>query len=326
MKHILSNSCLVLLAVLFLGTGCKKVIAPEPMGDRGQSIIKFYGGLADTASGYNSGYKVINIDLVNTPQVLAMVDIRRDAANNADLNKRIVVQVKNDPGAASAYDPLFNPLPAGSYSIDNSIPIVGENYEVVLEPGEISKVIKLTLNNALALDLNSRYAMGFTIISVDPNTRIAAIESSMVVEIGVKNKWDGVYKVSGTFFHPTSAGLVGPFGTASTGGDLLCDMVTTGSNTLNRDYGAPVGESVIVFNSTSGGLTYFTGVKMRFAVNPSTNVVTLSAAPTATVGPDTSPYDCTYNPATKTFNLNYGWTAAGGQRRITEILQYVRPR
>ena len=107
---------------------------------------------------------------------------------------------------------------------------------------------------------------------------------------------------------------------------MECDLVTTGSNSLKRDYGSPVGESVIVYNSSAGGFTYFTGVKMRFSVNPTTNQVSVySADPASFISPDPSPYNCTYNPATKTFNLNYGWTS-GAQRVITEVLQYLRPR
>lgn len=328
MKNKIISGLFLILGFALILTSCKKVVAPEPMGDGGQTIVKFLGGLADTAAGYNSGYKVNNVDLVSTPQTLAMVEVRRDCSNNADLNKTMIVTIQDDPGAATAYDSNFEPLPAGSYTVNESeyVQVVGNEYRITLEPGQIGKVLSITLLDALALDLNKKYALGFTITTADANGKLASIESSMVVEIGVKNKYDGVYKVSGNFFHPTNTALVGPFGTATTGGNLECDMVTTGNSTLNRDYGSPVGESVIVYNSTSGGLTYFSGVKMRFQVDPVTNVVTLSAAPTATVGPDTSPYNCTYNPATKTFNLNYGWTAAGGQRVITEVLQYVRPR
>jgi hypothetical protein len=320
---ILKISFFIFINALLV-TSCTKVETPAPLGDKGQSIVKFLGGLADTANGYSAGYKIINIDLVSTPQVLEMADIRRDVPNNAELNKTMNITIKNDPGIASSYSSDFLPLPPGSYTVDAAIPVIGNDYKVTIQQGEFSKLIKITLNNALALDLNKKYAVGFIITSTDADGKLAKLESSLVVEIGVKNKYDGVYKVSGTFYHPTNAALVGPFGTASSGGDLECDMLTTGSNSLNRDYGGAVGESVIVYNSTSAAFTYFTGVKMRFAVDPSTNIVTLSPAP-GSIAPDPSPYDCTYNPSSKTFTLNYGWTS-GAQRRITEVLRYLRPR
>lgn len=327
----LFKSSLLIACGTLLAVSCKKVASPEPMGDKGQTRVKFIDGLADTANGYSSGYRVINIDLVNTPQVLELADIRRDAPNNAELNKTMKVVVQEDPGAATAYNPEFLPLPPGSYTLDPSITQVGSDYEFTFAPGEFSKNIKITLLNALDLDLNKKYAVAFRIVSADQGGKLATLESSLVVEIGVKNQWDGIYKVSGNFFHPTNAALVGPFGTSTSGGDLFCQMVTTGKFTLRRDYGGAVGESVIVYNSTAGGFTYFTGVKMRFAVDPATNLVDVSATPVTPPTPpfaarDASPYNCTYNPSTKTFNLNYGWTAAGGQRLITEVLQYVRPR
>ena len=311
------------ISALFV-TSCTKVETPAPLGDKGQTIVKFLGGLADTAGGYSAGYKIINIDLVSTPQMLELADIRRDVPNNAELNKTMTITVKNDPGIASAYSSDFKPLPPGSYTVDAATQVVGNDYKVTLQPGEFSKLIKIRLINALALDLNKKYAIGLIITSTDADGKLAKLESSLVIEIGVKNTYDGVYKVSGTFFHPTNAALVGPFGTAGSGGNLECDMVTTGSNSLNRDYGGAVGESVIVYNTTAAAFTYFSGVKMRFAVNPATNVVTLSPAPGSIV-PDMSPYDCTYSPSTKTFTLNYGWTS-GAQRRITEVLRYLRPR
>lgn len=324
LRNIFKNAFFFLFAAAALLVSCKKVATPVPLGDKGKTIVKFIGGLADTANGYSAGYKIINIELVSTPQVLEMVDIRRDVPNNTELNKAMNIIVKSDPGIASTYNPGFKPLPEGSFTVDNATPFIGNEYKISLKPGELSKVIKITLLNALALDLNKKYALGFMIFSADANGNLAKLESSMVVEIGVKNRYDGVYKVSGTFFHPTNAALVGPFGTASSGGDLECDLVTTGSNSFNRDYGGAIGESVVVYNSTSAAFTYFTGVKMRFFVNPNTNLVNLSPVP-GTIQPDSSPYDCSYNPNTKTFTLNYGWTS-GAQRRITEILKYDRPR
>ncbi len=332
--NLFKGSLLIACASL-LAVSCKKLASPEPMGDRGQTRVKFIDGLADTANGYASGYRVINIDLVAAPQVLELVDVRRDVPNNAELNKPMKVVVQEDPGAASAYNSEFLPLPPGSfeYIFDETTAQVGNDIELSYSPGQLAKFLKIRLFNALELDLTKKYAIAFRIVSADQNAKLATLESSIVVEISVKNEWDGIYKVSGTFFHPTSPQLVGPFGTSTSGGDLYCQMITTGKYTLRRDYGGAVGESVVVFNSTSGGFTYFSGVKMRFAIDPATNLVDVYATPvtppaTPFAARDASPYNATYNPSTKTFNLNYGWSAGSPpqQRLITEVLQYVRPR
>lgn len=311
---------LAIVAVALLFTACKKAKSWEPLGDRGQTLVKVLDGAAPF------GYKSVNVDFIPEPQVIEMIDVRRDVANNAELNKPMTVIVQDDPGAVTTYDPTMLPLPAGSYTVGSATPLVGNSYTLTFAPGELAKQIVFTLTDATTLNLSSKYGMGFTITTIDGNGKIAPEQKTLVVEVGAKNDYDGVYQVSGTFFHPTNAALVGPFGTTSTGGPLECDLVTNGSNSVRRDYGAPVGESIIIFNSSTGNLTYFTGVKMRFAVNAATNAVTVTPSDAASAAVDSSPYNCTYNPSTRTFTLNYAWSAAGGQRVITEVLQYLRPR
>ena len=319
------------LVVIFGATSCKKTPVPVQATDKGENIVKFIvdlSGGADSANGI--GHVLYNLDITDQPQVIEVVDLRRDLASNADLNKPLTVTVKLDPGVASTYDSQLEPLADNTYSFNEGVTRVGNDLIVKFAAGEFAKTISITIpTTATNFDFSNRYALGFNIASVDGAAKIAGDSylRNLAYEFGLKNPYDGVYQVSGTFFHPTNAALVGPFGTPSTGGPLECDLITIGSSSVKRDYGAPVGESVIVFNSTSGGLTYFSGVKMRFAVNPATNQVTVYAAPDpGLVAADPTPNNSTYNPGTRTFTLNYGWTSTGGQRRITEVLQYLRPR
>jgi len=316
------SGLLLFTVVLLVASACKKAASPDPLGDRGQTIVKFLDGLADTASGYSSGYKLINLDLVPTPQVLDMVDIRRDLANNVDLNKTMTVTVKQDPGAASAYNPAFIALPDGSYTVDGSTPLVGNEYTVTLKPGEISKRIYITLNNAAALDLNSQYALGFTITSADSDGKLAALESSIVVELGVKNPWDGVYTVSGNFQGHPNACLLGTFFTGANDGgpNREIQLITVGSRIVKRNLPGAVAESLAVWNSCTSILTYFTAVIPRYQIN-SDNTVTILDGPGAAVVWNN--YGSTYSPITKSFNLRYGYN---GSRIINETFRYVRPR
>ena len=199
-KNNILKSALAIVAFGTIMASCKKVTSPEPIGDGGQTIVKLYQGLADTAAGYSAGYKLLNIELASTPQTLEMVDVRRDAANSNDLNKTMNIVVKNDPGAVTTYNSALVPLPAGSFTVDAATPLVGSDYNVTLEPGNIARIIKITITNAQTLDLNNSYGMGFTISSVDANGKIAGLEKTIVVEIGLKNKWDGCYIVSTNSF------------------------------------------------------------------------------------------------------------------------------
>lgn len=195
---------LTLIAAAVLFTACKKIVTPEPLEDAGQTIVKLISG-GTTAS---PGYKIINIDLKSTPQTVAMADIRRDIPNNMELNKQMSVTIKDDPGAVIAYDTNLVPLPAGSYTINAATPRIGTDYTINLAPGQFAQQIEFTLLNALSLDLNNRYAFGFTISSITGDGKIAAEEKTIVVEIGVKNKYDGIYEVSGTMVDITNPALV----------------------------------------------------------------------------------------------------------------------
>jgi hypothetical protein len=310
----------VWILLMVIATGCKKVASPEPIGDNGQTIVKFYEGFPDTADKKSSAYKLINIDLVSTPQSFEMIELRRDVANNADLNKPLTVTIANDPGAVSSFD-LLQPmvsLPAGSFAPEAPITLVGNDYTVSFDAGEFSKVIKIKVLNATALDLSRRYGLGFKITSLEGEGTIANLESSFVIELGVKNQWDGVYSIVGDFAHPTAC-LVGPFFTSTTGGPREIELVTIGPNTLKRNLAGR--ENLTVWDHCNSVATYFTAVSPRYQVN-SDNSITVLDGPGTTVVWDYYP-GTAYDPATKTFNLHYGYS---GTRIINETLKYLRPR
>jgi hypothetical protein len=198
--RIFIQSIFIISTVLLIFSACKKVAIPEPLGDKGITIVKFSDALADTASGHASGYKIVNIDLVSTPQTFEVVDIRRDVPNNAELNKDMNIVVQIDPGAVTSFNPDLTPLPDGSFSTDPSVTLVGKDMQVIMKAGEFSKIINITIQNILALDISKTYALGFTISSADANGQISKLEKSMVVELGLKNKWDGKYQVNTNSF------------------------------------------------------------------------------------------------------------------------------
>lgn len=316
------NSLFKPVAILAAGTlllnACDKVEKIEPMGDAGPTIVKIRG--VDKT--------LINVNLVNTPQVLNMVDIRRDAASSAELNKTMTVVIKDEPGAVSTYNTAngtnFVPLPANLYTIDPANPKVGNDYTVTLQPGEFAKNLRFTLTNALALDLNKQYAFGFSIKSVDAGGQISATDKTIVVEVGVKNQWDGVYRQKSKFFlHPT-------YGVFPGFESDKFELHTAGATTMNKwsvefaEYSQP-----FVIDAT-GAINRFAGISLQFVINPTTNAITISSN-----GPDnttplegvTTGYNNRYDPATRTFFIAWGYrNAAGALRFWGDTLTYVRPR
>ncbi len=289
----LFSAVLFFSAVILLAVSCKKTPAPIPLGDDGQTIVKFLNGMPE--DGEPAAFKLINLDLVATPQVLEMVELRRDLANNADLNTALTVTVKQDPGIASTYNSEFVPLPDGSFTVESPATLVGEDYTVTFAPGEISKTITISLTNALALDLSQQYALGFTIVSTTPTAKVAALESSFVIQLGVKNPYDGVYRLYGGFSRsdlPTYIGV----SYSPAGYYEPYNLITVGSNsvlpTINTAAYGPTTNTQMIYVS-GGNYTYFTGVAPKLNIDKATNAVTVTQG-TAAVGTSVA---FTQNPA-----------------------------
>ena len=263
------------------------------------------------------------LDLNPGAQTINALTLQRNTTNAAELNKSLSVKIKlqnaviSEPTSGEVHE-----LPRNLYTNHPDNPFDGQYWTVTFKSGESVTYLRIILDPSSLISVPERVGLGFQIAEAG-GAQISDTKNQLGVEISAKNQWDGIYRVSGTFFHPTLPELVGPFGTSATGGPIECALITSGPNTLIRDYGAPVGESVLVWNSVNNAFTYFTGVKPRFQVNAN-NSVTVYPSP-GTIAFDSSPNNCTYNPGTKTFSLNYAWTS-GAQRVITETLVYVRPR
>jgi hypothetical protein len=148
---------------------------------------------------------------VSTPQTIVVCDVRKDAANSADLSKSTTVTIKDDTAAVRAMNPNYLQLPSNFYTLTGSGVTktggMGGNYTVVFNSGDFAKEIKITIPNAQVLNPSRLYALGFTITGVSADSKIS-FEKSLVVEIGAKNPWDAVYEMSGTFTDVSNSAFV----------------------------------------------------------------------------------------------------------------------
>jgi hypothetical protein len=270
---IVRNFCFILIAAV-LFTACKRVKVAEPMGDAGQTLVKFIDGGTPAAP----GGKLINIELTAEPQTFMAADLRRLIPNNTELNRPMNVVIKSDAGAVSAYNPALVALPENALTIasENAI-IVGDEYRITLQPGQFAYNLSITLVNALNLDFSQSYGAGFTIYTVDADGVILDEAKSYVLEFGVKNIWDGVYRLYSGFFRSDLPNFVG-VSLSPAGYYQPYNLITSGSNSVDAtintvDYG--VTNTQIIYN-TAAGYTYFTGVAPRININGTTNAVTVT--------------------------------------------------
>lgn len=233
LKQIKQIAFLVIIAALGLAA-CKKVAAPTPLGDAGQTLVKILG------AGTPAAVKKNPVDFVNTPTQILVAEIRRDIANESDLQKTMVVTVKDDMAAVTAANPAYLQLPTAWYTIQSSPGVVktggqGGTFTVTFSPGEFSKEIYITLPDATLLNPSALYGIGFTILSANAGGVISK-QKSKVVEIGAKNKYDGVYAVTGPMVDLTNPAFVQwnnpaiPGFPAANGGAWELHLITTGGD------------------------------------------------------------------------------------------------
>ena len=96
----MKSSILVFLSLAIGFTACiKKEVTP--LKDEGSTFVKILGGSSPSSLVSNP------IDFVSTPQTIVVCDVRKDAANSADLSKSTTVTIKDDTAAVRAMNPNY---------------------------------------------------------------------------------------------------------------------------------------------------------------------------------------------------------------------------
>lgn len=183
----------------------------------------------------------------------------------------------------------YEVLPATAYVLPATVTIpAGQSYAVV----------PIILKKG-AMDATKSYAVGAQVTAVsDPNIKLASNTKRFLLAILLKNIYDGDYLATGHFEHPTSPRDFD---------ELEVSLATVGATSVSKDLG-DLGP----------------GTKINITVNAN-NTVTITpgagtSGSTASVGNMSGDpvYNNTYDPATHTFWLKYGYPLPGPTRIITE--------
>ncbi len=316
-KKLLFSILLGYLMISF--TSCiKKEVTP--LTDEGSTFVKILGGGSPATVIKNP------IDFVTTPQTFTVCDLRRDAPNSQALAKTTSIIVRDDTAAVRAANPNYLLMPAAWYTLADGLTRaggVGGTYNINFNPGDFAKEIRITVPNAQVMNPSSLYGLGFTITGVSADGKIS-FERSVVVEIGAKNPWDGVYSVvSGTVTRYTAPGV--PANDALSGplaGNPDIFLITVGATALAIP---PAGVLGGLFWAV-GNNSMVAGIDgIRVVVDPVTNLTTASSSGNATFG-NWAGQPNNYNPATKTFNLNFRWNPTSTTREYSVVLRFRRAR
>lgn len=315
---------LALVALAF--SACKKIKTTEPLGDQGQTLVKILGA--------GNPYEVISdpINFVSTPYTLTkgVVDIRRDVPNNFELNRTMTIVIKDDTAAVHAADPSYEILPAAWYTLTTSDNVTkvggsGGTFTFTMKPGEFAKQIYINIPNATLLDPSKLYGLGFTIASADADAKYTDART-LVVQVGAKNAYDGIYTIVGGNVQRYTAGVPEAITPGGLNGPIAGNpdviMATIGAFTCAIP---PV--------STTGGLFWAFGAGSMVAgvdgiqvtVDPSTNKTTGISLGNASFS-NWAGKPNFYDPATKTFNMAWRWNPTGNTREYELVMKYKGPR
>lgn len=302
-------------------TACKKSETAENMEAAGQTLLKIIGGSSPASIDKKT------IDFIAAPQKLLAVQLRRDVPNETELNKTLVVTVKDDSAAVTAANPAHIQYPAAWYSFEtDGVKTGGQGgtYTFTFKPGEFSKEIYITIPDATVMTPGATYGLGFTIISAGEGGTISILKS-VVIEIVTTNTWDGVYQVDFCNYHPT-------LNTGYTCSTTVVQLITSGDRSVQVYWPA-----FSVFGNPSilaGNLNYFGQLEPILFINTATHAVVVhnACASCFSIFSMAVNWPNNYDPVTKTFNLKWGYSYAvpgvfdAGCREWTQTLKYIGPR
>jgi hypothetical protein len=322
---------LAVVAAAISFASCKKVVSPVPMGDAGNTIVRVMSEDYETEK--PGGYQFVSLKASSQIQPFDVVDIRRALPNNDALNTTLNVQLREDPSAITTFNSIhgtsFIPLPGAYYAANNINPKSGTDFTVTFNPGEFSKFLKIDFVNVNGWDLSKSYAMAFTVIGADngaqvtqdvqrdTGNRISSYNRTIVVEIGPRNIWDGIYELRGYILRATFPEQTGTVGPKEIG------LVTTGTYSVRYD------RSHGWANQSAIGLAASVAYP-TYTIDPGTNLVDITSdggAFPAGLTNATTVGTPRYDPGAKTFYAYATWNAAGVSGRLmSDTLVYLRDR
>ena len=311
---------LVISAVSFLFISCEKGEETfPPLKSEEKTIIQ----MPEAEAG---PLKTLALDLTPGIATINIVEIRRDAASAAELNRTQVVKIKHQNALiADPSSGAISELPRNLYTNHPDNPFDGQYWTITFNPGEFVKFLKINIDPSLLITLGKRVGLGLQ-IGEAPGAKISESKFQIGVEISAKNAYDGVYNLTWTNYHPTA-------NPAYTGSTTEIEMHTTAANKVKIYW--PLAGAFACPAILNGNLQYFGIQEPEYTINITNNAVTVqNTAPGAvTFYAMATGFNSRYDPGTKTIYAKWGYNyGAGGAfdpantREWTQTMVYVRPR
>jgi hypothetical protein len=297
---------LKMLPALALITGLSSCLKDEPIiANKPENIIEFYT-TESIGSPTTALYPVYVKSYVAGEANKFDVTVSYSGSEVAPQD--ITVQVALDPDALAKFNTkatadgntTYEMLPTDVYTLPT-------NLALVIKKGERRASFTVNVKVPLTFDFNKEYALPLTIKSTSFGT-ISGNFGSSFYRVGAKNKYDGVYEITGTVLRAGDDVLSGSVKAGTTVELTTISATTTGFDPVWSD-GSPVG-------GVAG---------TNIAVDAVTNKAKVTSTSNAAVT-NLPSFDNRYDPATKTFYISFYWGTGPSNRAATYTLKYVGPR
>jgi len=280
MKRIQIISAVCLLVTL--ASGCLK----DDYADQGLAGFKIDNNkkIVEIAGPPNGAYS-LNLNSGEADTTLGIVTVR--VAADQPVSEDVTVTLQVDPTVVERY----NDANDTNFEEPDSTKFSFNTFDVTIPKGSREGVLQFTASpNYFS---TADYAIGLKLVSVaNAGYTISGNFNEQTVIIRVKNQYHGTYHATGVFKHPTAGNR--PI-------DEEKDLNTTGPNSVE----APLGDL--------GGSGYF----MILTINADNSVTITPSGVTPNIDQHWGPN--VYDPATRTFTLNYSYNVAA-PRIVQETL------
>jgi hypothetical protein len=311
MKRILIKTSIIVSLVMAM-TGCKKDIDVLATAQAGSTPAVGFGlSNIDALS--------IGVDATTTQLDTAIKLFANSTGSAATVTLAIDNTIVDDYNTANGT--AYDDMPASVYTFPTSVSIAAGSKE-----GDA----KLSVDIAKFLNFGTEFAVGLTITKVSggPNA-VLTDHSKLFVVIQVKNPYDADYSVTGYLFHPSASRAI----------KLTKHLTTAGAITSYGDLG-DLGGSGYQFqfdvsaankltNWVSGGSTPAAPKAGFMALDNGGGLTMADASGPVAIQPGMAPYKVatynnTYDPASSTFWMHYGYYSAGNPLSGTGEVTYSR--
>ncbi len=306
MKKIINLLVLGLIATGF--SSCLKddsIIGPDAPGAT-KNIVEFLNpGFIGSGTGSTYPLYVQSFDI--SPAASTVVQVSYSGSDVAPEDIRIKVGLD-----AAALD-KFNTENSAHYTTMPTNLYTLSAVDLVIPKGQ--RVANLTISvKPDQFDFAASYALPLKIVSSSTGV-ISGNFGTIILGLGAKNKYDGVYTPqAGSFVQRYSSP------TTPTVGDAL-----NGTTDKNPDltFTTISANTVQIGNLRwAGGTSGVGGIdNLQATIDPVTNLVTMKAIGNATLANIPGSVN-KYDPATKTFTLNFDWNQTAAKRVYSLVAKY----